>query len=325
MFTSSSFRRLLTLSFAAALVAGCTVTPDATPVASKLAASHDAIAKPALIAVNYNTKALEYWPISPSGGNHPTAISPPGLFNGFGMVAHGHVVAFASQSPAGVLEFDVATKSMSTLPDPYGTPADIAIGKDASLYVVNINGQASNVTMYPGGSSTPKELNCQYLEYGEQVAVDNEGDIFVNGYNSDNTTGVVEIPNGPNGPEPDKCFELHLQQEDGYAAGLAIDPKTDALIVLNNPDLCAGGEEGRMTIYGKPYRAKTARVHDVGKNCSGGIRLNADSTIVFVLDQDFAGVNSFVLQRSFPDGGRLGEYRGGESNSITTIPNTLPN
>jgi hypothetical protein len=119
--------------------------------------------------------------------------------------------------------------------------------------------------------------------------------------------------------------DRHLGLGAGYAAGVAIDPKTDDLITLTNPDLCAGGYEGRMTVFTKPYKIKTGHSIIVGQNCSGGLRLSADSTKVFILDEDFAGINPIVLQRSFPDGKHLGYYGEGQSISVTTIPNTLPN
>jgi hypothetical protein len=291
-----------------------------------LVTSGAALKTPALIAVNSNSGALEYWPMQPGGDNHPVRISNKGLFNGFGLVASGHVVSFASQNPPEVLQFDVDTKMQNTLPDPFGTPVDIAIGKDKSLYVVNDVKAYSNVVMYPGGSPTPKKLVCAAISrYATNIAVDNEGDIYVGGYIGRNTTDVVEIPNGPNGPDPTRCTQLSLGLGPAYMAGLVVDPKTDDLVTLTNPDLCAGGREGLMTVFPKPYRVETGRSHIVGQNCSGGLRLSADSSTVFVLDQSIAGVGLYVLQRSFPDGRPEGSYRNGQSSSVTTIPNTLPN
>ena len=328
---------LAAVCIAAGIVAGCSAAPTAAPSQSldSIARSNSGsidfgvtgadLKKPALLAVNSGTGALEYWPIKGGGGVGPTRLSHNGIFSGSGLVADGHVVAFGNAFPPEVITFDVLTKAKNTLPDPFGTPIDIAVGKDDSLYVINFTKGPTNVTMYPGGRPNPKKLMCRYSTTGEEVAVDNEGDIFVNGYEN-NGTGVVEIPNGPDGPEPQKCKELTaLQPETGYTAGLQVDPKTDALIVLNDPDECAGGEEGRMTIYHKPYRASTAVVHDIGQNCTGGMKLNADSSIVFVGDQDVSGSFTFILQRSYPDGTPLGNYQGGAPGSFATIPNTLPN
>jgi hypothetical protein len=96
-------------------------------------------------------------------------------------------------------------------------------------------------------------------------------------------------------------------------------------VVLDDPDLCAGGTEGRMTIYPKPYSKQTSKSVVIGQNCTGGMRLNADSSVVYAADQDVSGSYSYILQRSYPDGRSMGAYFGGAAGGFTTIPNTLPN
>jgi len=240
------------------------------------------------------------------------------------MVANGHVLAITSDFPPQVVTYDLDTKTEATLADPFGTPVDIAIDKNGDLFVVNV-GQTYNVGMYPAGSSQEQELVCGVQSVPEEIAVDDEGDIFMNGYGPGSFQGVAEIPNGPNGPDPQHCTRLALKSEPGYTAGLAVDPKTDDLIVLDDPDDCAGGIEGRMTVYRKPYKAATGRVRVLGGNCAGGLRLNADSTVIFYGDEDVSGSFFFIRQKSYPMGGAMGTYHGGDSGGFTTIPNTLPN
>ena len=292
-----------------------------------IVAAKAALTGPAVIAVNGVDGTLEYWPMQKGGSKHPVALSSlTHLFFVTGMVADGNVLALANDNPAEVLEYDTSTGAVSTLPDPYGSPADIAVGKDASLYVVNLTHAEGNVTMYPGGSPNPVELTCPFLDQGGKIAVDNEGDIFVAAFTSHNTEGVVEIPFGADGPDPRRCMQLtQLLPVEGYVAGLLVDPKTDDLVVMDDPGGCAGGDSGRLMIYRKPYKAQTALVRVVGQNCAFGMRLSADSSTIFVLDADVSEANPFVLARSFPGGGRLGSYRDGQSEAITTIPNTLPN
>jgi hypothetical protein len=329
--------RLTMLCVGAALATSYAASAATSPVRRPLGPAHsayapdalalalnDALRSPALIAMNYNTGALEYWPMRKIGGSNPRTLSAPlGVGGTSNMVANGHVVAVPNAYPPEVVLYDLKTKKKSTLPDPYGTPVDIAVDKNSALYVVNIAKSSSNVTVYPVGG-TPRELVCSYITTGEAIAVDNEGNIFVNGYGP-GFTGVVEIPNGPSGPQTQNCTKLPLKAETGYVAGLAVDPKTDDLIVLDDPSLCAGGPEGRMTIYPKPYQKSTGQSHVIGRNCSGTIRLNADSTVVFVGDSSVSGGFSFILQRTYPDGQPLGIYTGGSPAGFTTIPNTLPN
>jgi len=334
--------RLATLliagAFAGASAAGATAisaTPAHQTIAPMLAGDtflKYAAAKPLLVANSGQTNGLEDWPINPKGSSHPRNLSAPLGLGNAALVANGEIVYAAMQNPPQILAYNVKTKAQSTLADPFGTPIDIAIGKDGSLYLMNFLSTGGNVAWYPKGSGAAQELNCKYVRLGESVAVDNEGDIFVQGYGFGRFTGVVEIPNGPSGPQPNACKPLHLVSENGtYTAGVVVDPKTDDLVTLDNPDLCAGGNEGRMTVYPKPYRAKTAHSVVLGGNCTGGIRLNADSTLVFYLDESVSGGFTYIDSSTFPQGQPLGIYSEGGSfggpgpGGFTTIPNTLPN
>jgi hypothetical protein len=328
--------RLATICLGAGLAAGCTTTTSTNPFQppagppslvsgmQRLAADNQAIPTPALIGVT-RRGVLKYYAMGSHGSGRPHVIARVAHLHGASsMAANGDDLGIVRQNPAGVVRYNVKTQAETTLSDPNGTPIDIAIDKRANLFVLNIAGSSGNVTMYRANSSKPVELNCQYIGLGEAIAADNEGNIFVNGYDQ-SFTGVVEIPNGPHGPQPQKCKRLALQPENGYVAGLAVDPKTDDLIVLDDPDLCAGGEEGRMTIYPKPYRASTGHFVDLNGNCVGQMRLDATSSTVFAFDQTVSGAISYIIQRSYPDGRDMGTYRNGDLSGITTIPNTLPN
>jgi hypothetical protein len=319
------------------LAAGCNVLTSSPPLGpaggmqrsdlklERPGVAHHALPTPALIGVSYGG-VLKYYPIKPHGGSRPEKIGKiPHLRRAAGMVADGNELAIASQSPPGVVLYDVTTQAQSTLPDPNGIPLDIAIDKNANLFVLNVQGDdRGNVTMYRANSAKAIELNCRYIGFGEAIATDNEGDVFVNGYQQ-SFTGVVEIPNGPKGPQPDRCGRLDLRPENGYVAGIAVDPKTDDLIVLDDPDLCAGGQEGRMTIYPKPYSRNTAHAVDLNGNCVGQMRLDATSRILFAFDETVSGGDSYILQRGYPGGRIMGSYRRGDLRGIATIPNSLPN
>jgi len=288
---------------------------------------YGALNKPTLFAVDYYKRELEYWPITP--GLHPKPTLVPGLShlgNAGGLAANGSRIALATGS--GVLVVDVAAGTETMLPPADGYPLDVAIDKHGTVYLVSIFGHTANgsLTIYEP-SQKPREVLCSLMQNAETVAVDNEGNVFLNQIGGKTAgVGVIEIPNGPGGPDGANCKKLDLKPaEYGYAAGVAIDPKTDDLLVLSDPDLCAGGIEGRLTTYRKPYERNAGRSLDLGRNCSGTVRLDASSSIVFIGDSGVAGPPSFILQYSYPDGKPLGAFGGGEPGGFITIPNALPN
>lgn len=280
-----------------------------------------AFQKPALVTLDLQGGELEYWPIKPTGGSNPIPISPSlGTYSGYGLVASGDLVAIANYSPAEVVTYNLRTKAMHTLPDPYGNPVDIAIDKKKTLYVLN----RGNVAVYPGGASQPSELTCQSVDEGVAIAVDNESDVFINGYGP-SFLGIAEFAAGSQ-----TCKVLHLRAEQGYVGGVGVDPKTDSLIVVDNPDLCAGGIEGRMFIYPKPYERRTSLRRNLNATyCAGTFRLDATSTTIFVSDSTVSAGFPLIDQRTYP-GARGGDvYQSEGSNysfgGFTTIPNALPN
>ncbi|HZT12788.1 MAG TPA: hypothetical protein VFA29_08290 [Candidatus Baltobacteraceae bacterium] len=293
--------------------------PVTAPLA--LAVRPQALQTPALLTIDYHSGALEYWPIRPKGGKAPIEIAKS-VAHGGAMAANGSQVAVANAIPSQVVVYDVATNKKRVLADPFGEAADIAIGKDGTIYVSNIRKKNADITAYPQGSPPAKEITCGLFGVSGYIAIDDESDIFFNGYFSNNNAGVIEIPHGGG---PNACRALNLNPETGYVSGVAIDPKTDALLTLSDPDLCAGGYEAEMTIYPKPYTPKTATVREMNANCSGGLRLNADSSILFYGDSDVSGSYSFIRSATYPRGINIGTYSGRGPSGFTTIPNTLPN
>jgi len=283
-----------------------------------------AFKRPALISFDFDTDALESWPITRSGGDQPHDISAPlGIGNVYGLVANKDVVAIANYSPAEIVTYNVRTARQKTLPDPYGGPVDVAIDKHGTLYALNL----ANVAVFKPGSSNPSELTCQYLNDGIAIAVDSEGDVFVNGYGPSGFMGVIEYPVGSQ-----TCVKPHLRAERGYAAGVGVDPRTDDLIVIDDPDLCAGGIEGRMIIYPKHYEQRTSRRRVLEATyCSGTFRLDATSKLIFVEDATVSAGFPLIEESTYPGGRFLGTYQSspsgysGSFGGITTIPNTLPN
>lgn len=297
--------------------------PSATVQAPHAIIRDASVAKLVTVAPN---GALEYWPIQTGGSDSPQPLSKPlGIGQPYALVANGNVVAIANYSPAEIVTYDVRKKTKKTLADPFGGPVDIAIGKNATIYATNL----TNVAVFPPGSSQPSELTCSYITSGIAIAVDNEGDVFVNGYGPNGFMGVAEYPAGSQ-----KCIVPHLRKELGYAGGVGVDPKTDDLIVVDDPDLCAGGIEGRMVIYPKPYRQRTSirRILNA-QYCAGTFRLDATSSHIFVSDATVSDGYPLIDWETYPGAkfegtyqvGSIGGSPSGSFSGFTTIPNTLPN
>ena len=305
--------RLTALLAAATLVSGGAARAAGAPLLVPAAAP--ALQGPVIIA-GYRG-GLEYWPLGPKGSKTPTQIKGlSDVHTTYGLAAAGQHVVIADGNKTVV--FDLRTQHETVLPDTTGFAADVAIGKNGAIYVANIiaNGKAGDVLVYPENGN-PYSLECGLLKEPAYIALDNEGNVFLNDVVR---TQIVEIP------VSGKCAPLALSPgESGYAAGVAIDPKTDDLLVLDDPDYCAGGIEGRLTTYRKPYEKGIGRSLDLGYSCSGSLRLNADSSLVFIGDQDVSAGRSFILQRTYPEGKALGSFFGGSPYGFTTIPNRLPN
>lgn len=280
---------------------------------------------PALLAINPHKGAIQYWPIALKGASHPaTLYRNLELQHANGMAADGRIAATAIYDPASIFLYDTSTGRSSMLADPYGAPINVAIDKNENIFALHYTvNKAINITMFRGGLPPAKELTCNLARYGASLSSDDEGDLIVGGYGT-YTTKVIEFENGPNGLQSGKCslLSLRLQPVDDIET-VQVDPKTDDLVVLDNPDLCAGGREGRITIYPKPYRYGNAHSIVLGGVCPSDLHLSADSKYAFVIDV-IKGAQR-VRQITFPDGKKLGFYSGGFPTSITTVPSALPN
>jgi hypothetical protein len=317
---------------ALALITACNAisVPPTVPMSAPSGTARNAhkLKTPALIAYDNTNEQLVSWPLSPRGGTHMTVLSRSlGLKSVTGMVGNGHTVTLANYSPAELVSYNVDTGATSTLVDPYGKPVDVAIDKHATLYGLDDD----NVFVQPSGSSPAYELTCAYMTQSIAIAVDNEGDVFVNGYGPGSFIGVVEYPTGSK-----SCLQLALKRKEvTYVTGLGIDPNSDDLLVEDNPQACAGGWEGVITVYARPYGPRVVAHHNLHANCPGPFRLDAtSSTLLFTDTLPELRANGFprklcesdcIDQRSYPDFKVERFYTGGYPNAITTIPNRLPN
>lgn len=159
------------------------------------------------------------------------------------MAADGHDLYITSDSPPEVSRYDTVTTERTILIDPYGTPIDVTVDRHHDVFATNV-GKPDSIAMWSAGPRSPREITCTKLGLAEAIATHDEGDVFVNGYMK-GFTGVLEFPAAGDGSDASRCRALALKSETA-PVGLAIDPKDDALITLDDPDQCAGGIEGLM-------------------------------------------------------------------------------
>jgi hypothetical protein len=317
------------------LLAGCSAQGAGNglafrpPVIPQLAAHDDRpLSPPALIATNVMTGGLLSWPTNERRRRHEPIHFAKGLdAYSYAIAANADMLVIPIYyGPGRVLMYNLKTKRSATLKDDYGIPYDVTIDTKGNIYALN----QRSVTVYAAGSYSEKELSCDYPQLlDETIGVDNEGDVFVNASLSGSNIGVVEYPAGTR-----KCKILNLPEQ-GYPGGIGVDPKTDDLIVIDNPDVCAGymsaSGEGRMRIYPRPYRpTKFTQVDLNPQYCAGVFRLDKDSKHIYVADQsdEYA---SIIDARTYPAGEghgffsrpQFGPYA--EIGGFTTIPNGLPN
>lgn len=304
---------------------GSGATPNAPGLTGGLQSLNPAISRlktPALITFDLATGGLAYFKLQPGGSKTLTPFtSSLGISTANALAADGDVVIIASYSPAGIATYNVKTKVKKSMSETFGQPYDVAVDKHGNIYAMN----KASVAVYKSGSSKPTKLTCSNITTSEAIAVDNEGDVFVDGFGPAYFQGVIEYPVGQN------CMKPPLRKPLGYPAGVAVDPKTDDLIVIDDPGLCAGGNNGRMVIYPKPYEQRTSTVHNLRTTyCAGTFRLDASSTHILYMDSTVSAGVPIIDQALYPSAKFEGRYWRGyfSSNSfsgMTTIPNRLPN
>ena len=220
---------LLATTLGAFTVAGCSANGTGTgPGASAVtaAAVPNTSLGQILIAFDSNSGRLEYWNFGTGGSKAQWLSRTLHISDAMGMVANGDTVYIASDSPPAIVSYDVNTKKTTTLGDPYGAPLDVAIDRNADVYALN----AGNVTVFPPRAQ-PYELSCPFISASTAIAVDNEANVFVGGSGPGSFAGIVEYATGSS-----TCAKLPIKTK-ASVTGLGVNPRTDALIVVDNVNL----------------------------------------------------------------------------------------
>jgi hypothetical protein len=278
------------------------------------------LAKPALIAIDELSGDLVYWEIKDGPSGTPITLTGNlGTYNANAMLSNGDVVIIASHAPPEIIEYNIKTKVETTLADPFGAPNHVAVDKAGTVYALGRH----KIGVFPAGSSQPYEIGCKELR-GTQalsIAVDNESDVFVAAADA-GSTDIFELPAG----SPSDCVRLDLKKPSNLG-GIGIDPKTDDLVVVDNPGIFCS-YVGRLTIYPKPYASGTAIRHNFYANyCAGGFRLDARSTHIYIADETVDESYPLIDVRSYPSGSGTESYAdySAYTGGFTLIPSALPN
>ncbi|HEX4012370.1 MAG TPA: hypothetical protein VHX17_00620, partial [Candidatus Cybelea sp.] len=280
----------------------------------------DGLGGPALIAIDQLSGDLIYWSIKDGPSSTPVVLTGYlGTFDSNALVADGDVVIVASLKPAEIIKYNVRSKTETTVADPFGPPFHVAVDKSGAVYAVSRH----KIGVFPKNSAQPYEIGCRALQAHQlvSVAIDDENDVFVAaGYR--HGTEIVELPAG----SPSGCVKLGVRPPSNFG-GIGIDPKTDDLIVVDNPGLLCE-YEGRLTIYPKPYAKATAETHDFNANiCAGGFRLDANSKHIYISDETIDESYPLIDVRSYPSASGNASYvdYAGYTGGFTLLPSTLPN
>ena len=276
--------------------------------------------EPALIAIDELSGDLVYWEIKDGPSSTPLTLTGNlGTYNANALVSDGDVVIVASHAPAEIIEYNVKTKTETTVADPFGAPNRVAVDKAGAVYALSRH----EIGVFPAGSAQPYEIGCKDLRGSQSlsIAVDDESDVFVAAARK-RSTNIFELPAG----STKNCVKLDVKSPRNLG-GIGIDPKTDDLIVVDNPGIFCS-YVGRLTIYPKPYANGTAKRHIFYANyCAGGFRLDANSTHIYVADETVDESYPLIDVRSYPSGSGTESYAdySAYTGGFTLVPSALPN
>lgn len=243
--------------------------------------------------------------LRPNGSIHDTPLTtgqPQSInFDGKGNL---YAVLFGSSS---ILEYAPGAKNASkVLNDPGESPARATVDKAGTVYVANFTsttGGPGGVSIYSGGSVNPTQtITAKAIMNMVGVAVDEHGDIFVDGWTSSNTGLVGEFkPNGQGGYVFSKLAVPSRVQ--------SLAPEDLALDRSGNLILSSQGNVS-IAIFSPPNWKLVSRLgSSVGVT---GLALTSNNKSLFA-----SFVNNYsVLQYSYPDGKQI--------NQIILLNNSSP-
>ncbi|MGA8534126.1 MAG: hypothetical protein WB615_08465 [Candidatus Tumulicola sp.] len=308
----------------AATVNACSSLSNPTTPTTAAAIHRKATANSTEYLVAYDNAAddIEEWVVTSTGGTKPSVLATlTGNFastNVVAMSADGDILDIASTSPAQTVQYDLSTGTAVLQPDT-GTAVDVADVCCQTSSTVYSSGIRKTM---PYDRSPGRTIACGTIASGVAVASDSKSNVYVQGAGSDGYVGVFEY-----GFSTHACTELPLKVQKGTAAGIGMD-SSDDLIVADNPNSCAGSNDGRIIVYTPPYSASSGTARNISANvgCAGLFRLDSGTTgITYLFMLDSNGGSPRIDQFRYSNTSFRGSYSGGNPSAPTTLPNTVPN
>jgi hypothetical protein len=250
-----------------------------------------------VFATDYTINSVDRWKIlNPPDGSSPrkwyTLVSEPQ-----GLAASNDSLWIANTNASNILELNSAGKLTKTLMDRREFPVNLALARSNRLYVANIfnaSFAAGNVVYYdsPDRKPTGSLRNSTFYQV-IGIAVDGAGDVFVNNNTQDFAGGeVIEFPGGSGSGTALTNIAVQV------AGGLAIDPKTQDLLVV---DQGTGASGASVSVYAPPYTGSAIKTYSFHESVD--IALDKNGSNLYC-----ANVNGYIDVYGYPSGSFLGSY-----------------
>jgi hypothetical protein len=251
-----------------------------------------------LFSTDYARDRVDRWKIL----NQPDGSSPSKWYKALsspeGLAAANGALWIANTGASDILSVDAAGKLAGTLNDPHEFPVNLTAAPNKTLYVANVfttsfkAGDVVYYTNYGTASSKPSGTlrNSSFFQV-IGIAADSAGDVFVSNNTQEFAGGeVVEFPGGSG------TGTVLTNVAVSVAGGLAIDPKTQDLLVVDQ-----SASNGAISVYAPPYTGGAIATYDHSQFID--ITLDAKGRNLYCADSD-----GYVDVYGYPSGSFEGAY-----------------
>ena len=212
------------------------------------------LGEPALIAIDELSGDLVYWEIKDGPSGTPITLTGNlGTYNANAMVSNGDVVIIASHAPPEIIEYNIKTKGRN---DCGGSVrrAEPRRGRQ---------GRYGLRTQPARDRRLSNRIRRSHLRSAARSCAARRHSRLPSTTRATSSLPPARLARPTSSSCPPAhagdCVKLDLKKPSNLG-GIGIDPKTDDLIVVDNPGILCS-YVGRLTIYPKPYASGTAKRH----------------------------------------------------------------